>query len=132
MLSMKSRAVSSPVTVLSHGTKCAILVSRSTTTKIESKPLEDGRSTIKSMEIEDHGFSGIGSGCNNPYGRCRGILEREQMSHVVTYSLTDFHICSHQKSRDMSSMVLLKPKCPAAGRSCRDWSTWSRHGPLGT
>jgi hypothetical protein len=31
--------------------------------------------------------------------------------------LTIFHICSHQKSRDMSSMVLLKPKWPAAGKS---------------
>ena len=62
---------------------------------------------MKSMEMEDHGFSRIWSGCNNPYRRCRGIFDLEQMSHVVTYSLMDFHICDHQKSRDMSSMVLL-------------------------
>jgi hypothetical protein len=57
------------VTVLLHGIKWAILVSRSTTTKIESKALELGRSVIKSIDIKDQGFFGIGSGRNNPYGR---------------------------------------------------------------
>ena len=75
---------------------------------------------MKSMDMDVHGFFGISSGCNGPYGRCLGILEREQMSHIVTNSLTDFHICGHQKSLEISSMVLLKPKCPADGKSCRD------------
>ena len=46
------------------------------------------------------------------------FMEQEQMSYVVTNSLTDFHICGHQKSLEISSMVLLKPKCPADGKSC--------------
>ena len=62
---------------------------------------------MKSMEMKDHGFSGIWSGCNNPYGQCRGIFDLEQMSHIVTDSLTDFHICAHQKSQNVSSMDLL-------------------------
>ena len=53
-------------------------------TKMESKALDSGRSVMKSMDIEDHGLSGIGSGCNNPYSQCRGILDLEQVSHVVT------------------------------------------------
>ena len=114
---MKSLTVSSSVTVLLYGIKWIILVKRSTTTKIESKLLDNGRSTMKSMEVEDHGFSG---GCNNPYGQCRGIFNLEQMSHVVTYSLTDFYIYGHQKSWDMSFMVLLQSKCPATRKLCQN------------
>ena len=95
------------VTVLLHGIKWDIFVKWLTTIKIESKFLDNGRPTMKSMEMEDHGFFGIWSGCNNPYGQCQGIFDLEQMSHVMTYSLTNFHICDYQKSRDMSSMVLL-------------------------
>ena len=75
---------------------------------------------MKSTNIDVHDFFGISNGCNSPYSQCLGILEREQMSHVVTNSLTDFYICGHQKSLEISSMVLLKPKCPADGKSCRD------------
>ena len=75
---------------------------------------------MKSMDMDVHGFFEISSGHNSPYGRCLGILELEQMSHVVTNSLTDFHICGHQKSLEISSMVLLKPKCPTNEKSCRD------------
>jgi hypothetical protein len=57
------------VTVVLHSIKWAIFVSRSTTTKIESKALELGRSMMKSIDIEDHGFFGFGSGRNNPYGQ---------------------------------------------------------------
>ena len=75
---------------------------------------------MKFMDMDVHGFFGISSGRNSLYGQCLGILEWEQMSQVVTNSLTDFHICGHQKFLEISSMVLLKPKCPADGKSCRD------------
>jgi hypothetical protein len=55
------------VTHLLDGIKWAILVNRSTTTKIESKALEFGRFVMKSIDIEDQGFFGIGSGHKNPY-----------------------------------------------------------------
>ena len=42
-----------------RGEKWAILVSRSTTTSIVSNPLETGNHLIKSMDMEDHGLSGI-------------------------------------------------------------------------
>ena len=43
-----------------HGKKCDILVNRSTTVKILSKPLEGGRSVKKSIEIDCHGLLGGG------------------------------------------------------------------------
>ena len=46
--------------------KCAILVNLSTVVKITSKPLEHGKSMIKSNEIDCHGCSGINRGCNKP------------------------------------------------------------------
>ncbi len=82
--SKKSRAVALPVIFLLQGMKCAIFVKRSTTTKTESKDLDFGRSTMKSMDIDVHGVFGIDSGWSNLYGRWRGILDPEQVSHVVT------------------------------------------------
>ena len=49
---MKSLVVSSLKTVLLYGIKWAIFVKQSTTTKIESKLLDNERSTMKSMEME--------------------------------------------------------------------------------
>ena len=69
--------MSSLVTILLHGTKCAIFVNWSTTIEMESKNLEVGRSTMKSMEIDVRGFSRIGSGCSNPYSQCLRILEQD-------------------------------------------------------
>jgi len=63
--------------VLLQGTKCAIFVKQSTTTKTESKDLDFGRSTMKSMDMDVHGVSGIDSSWNNPYGRWRRILDLE-------------------------------------------------------
>jgi hypothetical protein len=39
-----------------------MFVKRSTTTKTESKDLDFGRSTMKSMDMDVHGVSGINSG----------------------------------------------------------------------
>jgi hypothetical protein len=72
---------------------------------------------MKSMETEDQGSIEIGSGCKSPYGRCRGFFDLEQVSQDNTNSLVAFHIWGHQKSQEMSSNVLLNPKCPAIGKS---------------
>ena len=64
------------------GMKWAILVSRSTTTNIISKPSETGNHLIKSMDMEDQGLSGIGSG---PYGLCLTVLSWRQVVHAFTY-----------------------------------------------
>jgi hypothetical protein len=71
---------------------------------------------MKSMETEDQGCLGIGSGCRSLYGRCRGFFNLEQVSQDHTNSLTAFHIWGHQKSREMNSNVLLNPKCLAVGK----------------
>jgi hypothetical protein len=68
ILSIKSLVVSSHMTILLQGIKWAIFVSWSTTTKIESKALELGRSMMKFIDIKDQGFFGIGNGHSNPYG----------------------------------------------------------------
>ena len=57
-LSMKSFAVSSLMIVFLQGTKWAIFENRSTTTQMQSKVFDGGRSTMKSIETEDHGCLG--------------------------------------------------------------------------
>src|SRR5438128_5184353 len=48
------------------GTKMACLDSRSMTTRMAVKPEEEGSCSIKSMEMESHGLSGIGSCLSSP------------------------------------------------------------------
>jgi hypothetical protein len=72
---------------------------------------------MKSMETEEQGCLGIGSGCRSLYGRCRGFFNLEQVSKNNTNSLTAFHIWGYQKSREMSSNVLLNLKYPTTGKS---------------
>ena len=45
---------------LEHGIKCAILVNRSMTVKIESSPSMGGKSVIKSIEMDDHADPVVG------------------------------------------------------------------------
>ena len=61
------------------GIKIACFVSQSTTTKIVVNPSEGGNFSMKSMEIEFHGFSGIGSCWRLLYGRCLGALDLVQV-----------------------------------------------------
>src|SRR5580765_6077677 len=56
------------VIVSKVGIKMPCLDIRSMMTKIEVKPAERGRCSIKSIEIEDQGREGIGSCLRRPYG----------------------------------------------------------------
>jgi len=47
-------------------TKWAFFVKRSTTTRIQVILLEEGRSVIKSIEIDSQGLLPIGKGLNKP------------------------------------------------------------------
>ena len=60
------------------GIKIACLESRSTITRMAVKPSEDGSCSMKSMEIEFQGLSGIGSCRRLLYGRCRDALDLAQ------------------------------------------------------
>jgi hypothetical protein len=73
---------------------------------------------MKSIDIEDQGSFGIGSGRNNLYGDDEEPWNGNICGHQK--SLIVFHTCGHQKSWDISSMVLLKPKCPAVEKSSRN------------
>ena len=66
------------------GMKSAIFVSRSTTTKIMSWPLEMGSHSMKSMDMEDHGLSGIGRKRSGPYGLCRTVFALLQVVQART------------------------------------------------
>src|SRR5271169_33517 len=63
-----SSAVSSAVTLVVVGQKCAIFVRRSTHTRIALKSWERGSSTMKSRDTELQGDGGIGRGCKGPCG----------------------------------------------------------------
>ena len=68
MLFKKSLAVSSPEMAFKQGIKWAILVKPSTTTKIESKDWDIGRSVMKSIDTKDQSCLRIGGGWTSPYG----------------------------------------------------------------
>jgi hypothetical protein len=48
------------------GMKCAILLNRSITTMMASKPFDGGKLTMKSMDTLSHGPLGIRKGYNKP------------------------------------------------------------------
>ena len=58
--------------------KSACLDNLSTTTRMEVKLSEGGSCSMKSMDMEFHGFSGTGSCFRSLNGRCRGVLEQAQ------------------------------------------------------
>ena len=90
---------------LVQGTKPAILVYRSTTVKIVLKPLESGRSVIKSREIDFHSLLGIGNGSN-----CTN-----HMDGVMASSIYNMYHMSEHSLRQMFAyeatkiIVLLNP-----------------------
>ena len=83
----KSLANSREVIVSLVEMKMHCLERQSTTTRI-AVCLEEARSCLmKSMEMEFHGFDGMGSAFRSPYGLCLGIFVHTQVVHEETYSL---------------------------------------------
>jgi len=82
----KRHANSAEVMVLWVGINMACFDSRSTITRIVSKPEEEGSFSMKSIEIEFHGCSRIESCWRDPYGLWRCGLDRMQ----VTQDLQNF------------------------------------------
>src|SRR6266850_1662971 len=70
------------------GMKRDCLVRQSMTTSMEVKPSVAGRCSMKSMEMEFHGFSGIGSCLSLPYGLWHGALVCAQFIHELMYVFT--------------------------------------------
>src|SRR6266403_5404208 len=67
----KSLANSGAEIVSNVGMKIDCFVIRSTTTRIAVWVEDGGRCSMKSMEMEFHGFSGMGSCCSVPYSLWR-------------------------------------------------------------
>lgn len=114
---MKAEAVSVAEGVPYKGTKWAILVRRSTTTNKVVKSSDGGSSTMKSMEIMLHGFSGTGSGSSRPQVLALSVLFRRHVTQELTYLLQSCIKSGHQNVREISSAVLRIPKWPANGWS---------------
>src|SRR5260370_29987914 len=74
---------------------------------------------MKSMEMEFHGFSGIGSCLSLPYGLWRGALVHAQFIHELMYVFTMHPKPGQWKFHLMSLMVFVCLKWPAVG-----WSWW--------
>ena len=64
--------------------KSACLDNLSTTTRMEVKPSKAGSCSMKSMDMEFHGFSGMGSCFRSPNRWCQGVLERAQDVQELT------------------------------------------------
>ena len=77
--------------VSSVGMKMHCLERQSMTTRIAVCPEEAGSCSMKSMEMEFHGFNGIGSCFRSPYGLCLGTFARTQVVHEETYSLMNVY-----------------------------------------
>src|SRR5260370_26304921 len=66
------------------GMKRDCLVRQSMTMSMEVKPSAAGRCSMKSMEMEFHGFFGIGSCLSLPYGLWHGALVGQQFLHELS------------------------------------------------
>jgi len=83
------------VIVLWVGIKIACFESQSTITRMAMKPSEDGNCSMKSMEIEFQGFSGIRNCQRLPYGWCWDALELAQAIQDLQLSLTNEQTLDH-------------------------------------
>ena len=73
--------------VLFQGINSTSYEKRSTTTKIESNPFDNGRSVVKSVVTSTHGVSGSSRGQSFPGGaRLDGFIWAH-LSHQFVYSL---------------------------------------------
>jgi hypothetical protein len=111
--------------------KCATFVNWSTQQNWNNRT-EHGRSTMKSIEGNNHGLSKTGSDCNKPYGWWCGVFLHAHISHMWMNSFTNFHICGHLKFVEINSMFLLIPKHHIKIRSWCIWRTCSCARPNGT
>ena len=67
--------------VLWVGMNSDCLVSLLTTTKIAVNPSNMGNCLMKSMEMESHGWFGMGSCFSRLYGLWQGVLDLVQLVH---------------------------------------------------
>jgi len=92
-----------------------------------------GSSVMKSIAIDCHGAYGNSKGEDSPYGWCRAALFFWHFGQLRTKSIIRSSIFGHQKFRQISSIVLSWPICPATFVSCSDSRmTWISSLSFGT
>jgi hypothetical protein len=89
------------------------LEKQSTTTNMESYPLEGGRSVTKSIVMISQMPDGTLLGCNGIWV-LGWIFVVWQVGHPSTYWWMKWNIPGHQNSLEMSSNVFQCPGCPVA------------------
>ena len=85
------------------------------TTRIVVCLEEAGSCSMKSMEMEFHGFEEMGSCFRSPYGLCLGTFAHTQVVHKEMYSLMKVHTPGQVYSQHMSSKVWFCLKCLKRG-----------------
>ena len=85
------------------------------TTRITVCPEEAGSCSMKSMEMEFHGFKGMGSCFRSLYSLCLRTFAHAQVVHEETYSLMKVHTPGQVNSWHTSSKVRFCLKCPEKG-----------------
>ncbi len=103
--------------VVCEGMACILFVKQSTTANIALNPLLSGSSPIMSTEMTFQGPSGISFGLRGAALFCRCALTFWHVSHPVTYLITSVRILGHQNVREINSLVLSCPGCPAVASS---------------
>ena len=98
--------------MLSVGMKTHCLERQSMTTRIVVCVEEAGSCSMKSMEMEFHGFEGMESCFRSLYGLCLGTFACAQVVHEEMYSLMKVCTSSQVNLQHMSSKVWFCPKCP--------------------
>ena len=85
------------------------------TTRIIVCPEEAGSCSMKSMEMEFHGFKGMGSCFRSLYSLCLGTFVHTQVVHEEMYSLMKVCTPGQVYSWYTSSKVQFCPKCLKRG-----------------
>ena len=111
----KSLVNSGEVIMSSVGMKIHCLERQSTTTRIVVCLEEAGSCLIKSMEMEFHGFEGMGSCFRSPYSLCLETFACAQVVHKEMYSLMKVCTLGQVYLQHTSSKVWFCLKCLERG-----------------
>jgi hypothetical protein len=100
---------------LLQGMNSTSFENRSTTTRIESNPFDNGRSVVKFTVTSAQGMFGNSRGQIFPGGaRFDGFI-RAHLSHLFVYSLTNVLIPGQVQLLCTSSSAFSLPGCPVIG-----------------
>ena len=95
--------------------KIYCLERQSMTTKIVVCLEKAGSCSLESMEMEFHGFKGVGSCFRSLYGLCLETFACTQVVHEKMYSFMKVHTPSQVYLQHISFKIQFCPKCLKSG-----------------